>query len=174
MGRRPGLAGPGVVAGGGGRQGEDGGGGARRPRHAARRGERLGLVVLREAGCRRLPARVQPALPRRGRGPGGRRLERLERGLRDGRPHLIVLDGLERVQEDTGSGRVRGELSDQTLKLLLRALAAGLGRARALVIPRFPLVDLGGLDKPRLPRHPPRRPQPGGCRGRAARLGGHR
>jgi hypothetical protein len=53
-----------------------------------------------------------------------------------------VLDGLERVQEDAGSGRVRGELSDQTLKLLLRALAAGLGRARALVTSRFPLVDL--------------------------------
>lgn len=75
-------------------------------------------------------------------GPAGGRLERLERGLRDGRPHLIVLDGLERVQEDAGAGRVRGELSDQTLKLLLRALAAGLGRARALVTSRFPLVDL--------------------------------
>ncbi len=76
-------------------------------------------------------------------GPMGGRLERLERGLRDGRPHLVVLDGLERVQEDAGGGRVRGELSDQTLKLLLRALAAGLGRARALVTSRFPLVDLG-------------------------------
>jgi hypothetical protein len=75
-------------------------------------------------------------------GPAGGRLERLERGLRDGRPHLIVLDGLERVQEDAGAGRVRGELSDQTLKLLLRVLAAGLGRARALVTSRFPLVDL--------------------------------
>jgi tetratricopeptide (TPR) repeat protein len=75
-------------------------------------------------------------------GPAGGRLERLERGLRDGRPHLIVLDGLERVQEEAGGGRVRGELSDQTLKLLLRALAAGLGRARALVTSRFPLVDL--------------------------------
>ena len=75
-------------------------------------------------------------------GPAGGRLERLQRGLRDGRPHLIVLDGLERVQEDAGGGRVRGELSDQTLKLLLRALAAGLGRARALVTSRFPLVDL--------------------------------
>lgn len=75
-------------------------------------------------------------------GPSGGRLERLERGLRDGRPHLVVLDGLERVQEDAGTGRVRGELSDQTLKLLLRALAAGLGRARALVTSRFPLVDL--------------------------------
>lgn len=75
--------------------------------------------------------------------PAGGRLERLERGLRDGRPHLIVLDGLERVQEEAGGGRVRGELTDHTLKLLLRALAAGLGRARALVTSRFPLVDLG-------------------------------
>jgi tetratricopeptide (TPR) repeat protein len=75
-------------------------------------------------------------------GPAGGRLERLQRGLRDGRPHLIVLDGLERVQEDAGSGRVRGELSSQSLKLLLRALAAGLGRARALVTSRYPLVDL--------------------------------
>src|SRR5262249_59490935 len=65
-----------------------------------------------------------------------------ERGLRDGRPHLVVLDGVERVQEDAGAGRVRGELSDQTLKLLLRALTAGLGRARALVTSRYPLVDL--------------------------------
>lgn len=75
-------------------------------------------------------------------GPAGGRLERLERGLRDGRPHLIVLDGLERVQEDAGGGRVRGELSDHTLKLLLRAMAAGLGRARALVTSRYPLIDL--------------------------------
>jgi hypothetical protein len=75
-------------------------------------------------------------------GPAGGRLERLERGLRDGRPHLIVLDGLERVQEDAGGGRVRGELSDHSLKLLLRALAAGLGRARAVVTSRYPLVDL--------------------------------
>jgi len=75
-------------------------------------------------------------------GPPGGRLERLERGLRDGRPHLMVLDGLERVQEDAGGGRVRGELSDHTLKLLLRAMAAGLGRARALVTSRYPLVDL--------------------------------
>ncbi|MFM7549409.1 MAG: hypothetical protein ACKO8I_11195, partial [Cyanobacteriota bacterium] len=75
-------------------------------------------------------------------GPAGGRLERLERGLRDGRPHLIVLDGLERVQEEAGGGRVRGELSDHTLKLLLQALAGGQGRARALVTSRFPLVDL--------------------------------
>ena len=77
-----------------------------------------------------------------GEGPAGGRLERLERGLRDGRPHLIVLDGLEREEEDAGGGRVRGELSDHTLKLLLRTMAAGLGRARALVTSRYPLVDL--------------------------------
>jgi tetratricopeptide (TPR) repeat protein len=53
-----------------------------------------------------------------------------------------VLDGLERVQADTGVGRVRGELEDHTLKLLLQAIAAGLGRTRALVTSRFPLTDL--------------------------------
>jgi hypothetical protein len=70
------------------------------------------------------------------------RLERLERGLSNGCPHLIVLDGLERVQDEAGGGRVRGELSDHSIKLLLRALASRLGRARALVTSRFPLVDL--------------------------------
>lgn len=74
--------------------------------------------------------------------PAGGRLERLQRGLRDGRPHLIVLDGLERVQAETGVGRVRGELEDHTLKLLLQAIAVGLGRTRALVTSRFPLTDL--------------------------------
>ena len=107
-------------------------------------------------------------------GPAGGRLERLQRGLRDGRPHLIVLDGLERVQEDAGAGRVRGELSDQTLKLLLRVLAAGLGRARALVTSRFPLVDLQDWDEPRLSRDAPRRPLAGGGGGRPARLGRRR
>ncbi|HZZ81194.1 MAG TPA: hypothetical protein VFE62_22010 [Gemmataceae bacterium] len=42
---------------------------------------------------------------------------------------------------------MRGELSDQTLKLLLRAIAAGLGRARALVTSRYPLVDLRDWEK---------------------------
>jgi tetratricopeptide (TPR) repeat protein len=74
--------------------------------------------------------------------PAGGRLERLQRGLRDGRPHLIVLDGLERVQAEAGISRVRGELEDHTLKLLLQAIAAGLGRTRALVTSRFPLIDL--------------------------------
>ena len=85
-----------------------------------------------------------------------------------------MLDGLERVQEDAGRGRVRGELSDQTLKLLLRALAAGLGRARALVTSRFPLVDLAdwtnrGYRDTRLDDL-----TPAGRRGGAARLGRRR
>lgn len=74
--------------------------------------------------------------------PGGGRLERLQRSLRDGQPHLLVLDGLERVQEEAGPRTTRGELTDQALRLLLRSVAAGLGRTRALVTSRFPLVDL--------------------------------
>jgi hypothetical protein len=46
-------------------------------------------------------------------GTAGGRLERLQRGVRDGRQRLIVLDGLERVQEDAGSGGVHGQLSNQ-------------------------------------------------------------
>lgn len=75
-------------------------------------------------------------------GPAGGRLERLQRGLRDGRPHLIVLDGLELVQADASSGRVRGELTAHSLKLLPRSIAHGLRRTRALVTSRFPLVEL--------------------------------
>ena len=41
----------------------------------------------------------------------------LQRGLRrDGRPHLLVLDGLERMQEDAGSGHIRGELSGSPIR----------------------------------------------------------
>ena len=78
--------------------------------------------------------------------PPGGRLERLQRGLRDGQPHLLVMDGLERVQVEAGSSgglsRVRGELEDTSLRLLLQAIAAGLGRTRALLTSRFSLTDL--------------------------------
>ena len=74
--------------------------------------------------------------------PPGGRLERLQRGLRDGQPHLLVMDGLERVQVEAGAGRVRGELEDTALRLLLQAIAAGLGRTRALLTSRFSLTDL--------------------------------
>ncbi len=78
--------------------------------------------------------------------PPGGRLERLQRGLRDGQPHMLVMDGLERVQVEAGSSgglsRVRGELEDTALRLLLQAIAAGLCRTRALLTSRFSLTDL--------------------------------
>ncbi len=78
--------------------------------------------------------------------PPGGRLERLQRGLRDGQPHLLVMDGLERVQVEAGSSgglsRARGELEDTSLRLLLQAIATGLGRTRALLTSRFSLTDL--------------------------------
>jgi tetratricopeptide (TPR) repeat protein len=69
-------------------------------------------------------------------------LERLQVALADGRPHLLVMDGLERVQSEGGGGRVRGELDEHSLKLLLRSLARGAYGARVLVTTRFELVDL--------------------------------
>jgi tetratricopeptide (TPR) repeat protein len=70
-------------------------------------------------------------------------LERLQTALTGDEPHLLVLDGLERVQTEGTTGRPRGELEDPQLRRLLRWLAAGHGtRARALVTSRFPLVDL--------------------------------
>jgi hypothetical protein len=69
--------------------------------------------------------------------PAGGRLERLRRGLLDGRPRLIVLDAVERVQGAEG-----GALDDHPLRLLLQAVAAGLGRTRVLLTSRVPLEDL--------------------------------
>jgi tetratricopeptide (TPR) repeat protein len=73
--------------------------------------------------------------------PAGGMLERLQLALSGDAPHVLVLDGLERVQCDEGPRR-RGELEDLQLKRLVRALAGGVGNARALVTSRFPLVDL--------------------------------
>lgn len=72
-------------------------------------------------------------------------LERLQVALTGDEPHLLVLDGIERVQSEwTPSGeKGRGELEDPQLRRLVRWLAAGQGtRTRALVTSRFPLVDL--------------------------------
>ncbi len=70
-------------------------------------------------------------------------LERLQVALAGDEPHLLVLDGLERVQAEGMTGRPRGELEDPQLRRLVRWLAAGQGtRTRALVTSRFPLVDL--------------------------------
>ncbi len=76
-----------------------------------------------------------------GEGAGGR-LERLQRALSGSEPHLLVLDGLERVQSIGKAGRARGDLEDHRLKNLLRSIASGLGRTRALITSRFKLADL--------------------------------
>ncbi len=73
--------------------------------------------------------------------PAGGMLERLQLALSGDAPHVLILDGLERVQSEGGPRR-RGELEDLQLKRLVRALAGGVGSARALVTSRFPLVDL--------------------------------
>lgn len=72
-------------------------------------------------------------------------LEALKAALRGQTPHLLVLDGLERVQVEGGAvgGRARGELDDPPLRQLLTLLAGGsLGRTRTVVTSRFPLKDL--------------------------------
>ncbi len=76
-----------------------------------------------------------------GEGAGGR-LQRLQRALSGSEPHLLVLDGLERVQSVAKEGRARGDLRDHRLKNLLRSIAHGLGRTRALITSRFKLTDL--------------------------------
>lgn len=78
-----------------------------------------------------------------GDGLGGR-AERLRAALRSGDPHLLILDGLETVQASGYIGWTRGQIEDHSLKLLLRSIAFGLGRTRALVTSRYPLVDLEG------------------------------
>ena len=76
----------------------------------------------------------------------GERLERLEDALRQGPPHLLLLDGIETMQAEGGSGRAHGELNDALLRRLLFALARGLGATRALVTSRFELSDLGAWE----------------------------
>lgn len=70
-------------------------------------------------------------------------LERLQATLdSDDEPHLMILDGLERVQAEAGSGHIRGDITDHQLRLLLRSVVSGLGRTRILATSRFELVDL--------------------------------
>lgn len=78
----------------------------------------------------------------RGEAGAGEPLATLEAALAEGPPHLLVLDGLERVQADGRGHRAHGELEDPLLRRLLVALARGLGGARALVTSRFTLSEL--------------------------------
>jgi hypothetical protein len=70
-------------------------------------------------------------------------LHLLRNALARGGPHLLVLDGLERVQRQTTEGpNVYGEIEDPLLKGLLTRLAEGVGRTTVLITSRFPLPDL--------------------------------
>jgi hypothetical protein len=101
-------------------------------------------------------ARPGGAVPAKGLGL----LHLLHDALRSGGPHLLVLDGLERVQRQADSGNY-GQLEDPLLKSLLTHIAEGAVPAAVLITSRFPLADLealpgagyrhidvGGLDHP--------------------------
>jgi hypothetical protein len=89
-------------------------------------------------------------------------LHLLRERLAAGGPHLLVLDGLERVQRpESDAGHVYGEVEDPLLRGLLTRAMEGVGRTVLLVTSRFPLTDLarqggrgyhhldvGGLDRP--------------------------
>lgn len=70
---------------------------------------------------------------------GGGILHLLHSALAVGGPHLLVLDGLERVQRQEDS---YGRIEDPLLKGLIGRLAAGVGETTALITSRFPLTDL--------------------------------
>jgi transcriptional regulator with XRE-family HTH domain/tetratricopeptide (TPR) repeat protein len=80
----------------------------------------------------------------------GERASALESALRGGR-HLIVLDGMELMQETGspgltygggGSLTTYGRIEDTSLRRLLGRLARGLGSSRCLVTSRIDLTDL--------------------------------
>jgi hypothetical protein len=83
------------------------------------------------AGATSLPAR------------GAALLHLLREALARGGPHLLVLDGLERVQQQGEPGSTDlGRVEDPLLRGLLSRIAEGAGRTTALVTSRFPLTDL--------------------------------
>lgn len=75
-------------------------------------------------------------------------LHLLREALTLGGPHLLVLDGLERVQRQGSIDEQRtgvdgyGQVDDPLLKGLLTRVAEGLGQTTILVTSRFPLTDL--------------------------------
>ncbi len=99
-------------------------------------------LFLREAFAYFAGDVAATASPARGAGL----LHLLREALAVGGPHLLVLDGLERVQrqggpDDPGAGE-HGRVEDPLLRGLLARLAEGTGRASALVTSRFPMADL--------------------------------
>ena len=67
-------------------------------------------------------------------------LHLLRGALAEGGPHLLALDGLERVQRPAGPDY--GRVEDPLLRGLLTRIAEGAGRTMALITSRFPLTDL--------------------------------
>jgi hypothetical protein len=73
-------------------------------------------------------------------------LHLLHGALAEGGPHLLVLDGLERVQSPGGtSTETYGQVEDPLLRGLLTRIAEGIGQTTVLVTSRFPLTDLAPL-----------------------------
>jgi tetratricopeptide (TPR) repeat protein len=72
----------------------------------------------------------------------GDRLDALQRALATGESHLLVLDGLE-VLQDSGLGEGSyGRIVDGALRRLLTSMVRGLGAARLLLTSRFEPTDL--------------------------------
>ena len=82
-------------------------------------------------------------------------LHLLREALATGGAHLLVLDGLERVQrQENHATGLFGQIEDPLLKGLLTRIAEGVGQTVALVTSRFPLTDLEILRaQPRLSAH---------------------
>jgi hypothetical protein len=83
-----------------------------------------------------------PATAGAGAAKGAGLLHLLGQALQEGGPHVLVLDGLERVQRQDGAGGEYGKIEDPLLRNLLLRVAAGLGQTTILVTSRFPLTDL--------------------------------
>ncbi|HEY7311842.1 MAG TPA: hypothetical protein VH643_20935 [Gemmataceae bacterium] len=83
-----------------------------------------------------------PHVPTAASAKGAGLLHLLSAALEQGGRHLLVLDGLERVQRQAGTGDSYGQIEDPLLKSLLVRIAEGLGRTTVLVTSRFPLTDL--------------------------------
>jgi hypothetical protein len=69
-------------------------------------------------------------------------LKQLKLALGGAERHLIVLDGLESIQNTGAQGAALGTLENRAVKRLLQTLATGLGEARGLVTSRVALADL--------------------------------
>jgi hypothetical protein len=55
---------------------------------------------------------------------------------------LVVIDGLERIQEEASESTVLGAIPNLPLRQFLRRVADGLGSVRVIVTSRYPLSDL--------------------------------